>query len=90
MLHRVRLALLLREVNEAEELLAAAPPAASASPAFLNLLGIVHEVRHEWRKAKRCYGRARRLDRKYRPAEHNLRRVFEQQSLGTTRLEIMM
>jgi hypothetical protein len=50
--------------------------------ACLNLLGLAAEVRGDWPRAKRMYGRAMRRDRSYLPAEMNMRRYFELFTLG--------
>ena len=55
---------------------------ASRDAAWLNLVGVVHEWRGEWKMARRCYGRAIGADGQYEPAQQNMRRLYELRSLG--------
>ena len=50
--------------------------------ACLNLIGLAAEIRGDWPRAKRMYGRAMRRDRSYLPAELNMRRYFELFTFG--------
>jgi hypothetical protein len=52
--------------------------------AWLNLMGLLHECEGQSRIAHRFYGRAMRADRHYRPAEQNMRRLYELHALGRT------
>jgi hypothetical protein len=52
----------------------------------LNLLGVIHEMRRQWRFAKRCYGRAIRADRHFEPAQQNMRRMYELETFGSSKL----
>jgi hypothetical protein len=54
--------------------------------ACLNLRGVVCEARGQWARARRFYGKAVRADRGYLPAEQNVRRCYELETFGKTRL----
>src|SRR5438045_2192222 len=57
-------------------------------PAFLNLLGIVRQAQGRWNDARRLYRKAVRADRRFLPAEQNIRRFYELDTFGSTRLPI--
>jgi uncharacterized protein HemY len=57
---------------------------------LLNLLGVVCQARREWKAARRFYGRAMKADRKYAPAEQNMRRLYELHTFGRTALPIAL
>ncbi|MGN6627630.1 MAG: hypothetical protein ACTHLN_13510 [Tepidisphaeraceae bacterium] len=54
----------------------------------LNLLGVIHERRQHWSRAKRCYSRAARRDRNLAAPRANLRRYYELCTFGRTRISI--
>ena len=80
-----RAALRFARWEEAESLLMWASAIAAEDAAFLNLLGVLWEVRGHARAARRCYGRAIRADGHYAPAQQNMRRLFELRQFGRTR-----
>src|SRR5207248_3079367 len=61
---------------------------ARSDAACLNLHGIICQARGEWRQARRFYSRAMRANGGYLPAEQNLRRFYELDTVGDTRLPI--
>jgi Flp pilus assembly protein TadD len=67
---------------EAEAILESLGGCASSDAACLNLLGIVHEARRQWKAARRCYGKAIFLDHCYEPAQQNMRRLYELYTFG--------
>lgn len=77
-----RQAIRLGLLDEARAALAAAERAGARGAAYLNLLGVVHELRRDWRAAKRHYGRAIRADRGYEAARQNMRRLYELDTFG--------
>lgn len=85
-----RSAMLSGRWEQAEAILASAPEMAHSDATCLNLRGILHEARHEWKLARRCYGRAMRAQRHYTPAEQNLRRLYEMTTFGQSRLPVAM
>lgn len=70
--------------DKAEEILAAAN--APRDPRILNLLGIVHQGRRQWKHARRFFGKAMKAN--YAPAEQNLRRIYELHTFGNTALPL--
>jgi K+-sensing histidine kinase KdpD len=56
----------------------------------LNLLGIVWQARGRWNRARRFYGKAMRINGGYLPADQNMRRVYELDTFGATRLPIAL
>lgn len=49
-----------------------------------NLAGVLAELLEDYRKAKKCYGQAIRLDNRYEPAQQNMRRLFELDHFGSS------
>ncbi len=76
--------------DDAEAMLVEDRPIAMNDAAFLNLLGIVHQAKGQWKEARRYYGKAMTADPHYAPAEQNLRRVYELHTFGRTDLEISL
>jgi hypothetical protein len=58
--------------------------------ARLNLLGVVYEKRGRWKEARRFYGRSIRADRAYAPPRENIRRWFELDTFGRSRVSITL
>jgi tetratricopeptide (TPR) repeat protein len=85
-----RIALLQGRIDKAEATLAAALLIGWRDADCLNLQGVVHEMRKQWRLARRSYGRAMRIDRNYLPAQQNMRRLYELNTFGKTRLPIAL
>jgi hypothetical protein len=83
-LRAVRRALLRAEFHAAEALLMAAAPLAGDYAPFLNLAGIVWEVRGDKGRARKFYCRAIRADYTYEPAQQNMRRQYELRVFGRT------
>ena len=49
-----------------------------------NLAGVLAEVLQDYKGAKKNYGQAIRLDRRYEPAQQNMRRQFEVDHFGSS------
>ena len=75
--------------NDAEKALTIDGATEPCDAVFLNLLGIVCQGRHEWKQAKRFFGRAMRAN-DFMPAEQNLRRLYELETFGKTSLAISL
>ena len=75
--------------NDAEKALTIDGATEPCDAVFLNLLGIVCQGRHEWKQAKRFFGRAMRAN-DFMPAEQNLRRLYELETFGKTDLAITL
>lgn len=82
MLRDVCLAIRLGCLDEALLMLRRADGRAIHEAAHQNLMGVIHEARHEWKLARKCYGNAMRADRRYWPAQQNLRRLYELHTFG--------
>jgi DNA-binding response OmpR family regulator len=89
-LMRIRRAMLMEDFTNAESLLTKAADRKPQSAAYFNLLGILYEVQHKWRLAKKCYGKAMRTDRKYEPAQANMRRIFELFTFGHSKQMVLL
>jgi len=82
---RIRRALRLADFENAESMLAkVADRPAKHSAEYYNLVGVLYEAQHKWRLARKCYGKAMRADKKFKPAETNLRRLYELHTFGRT------
>ena len=57
---------------------------AHSAEAF-NLAGVLAEVLEDYDKAKKYYGQAIKLDKKYEPAQQNMRRLFEVDHFGSSK-----
>jgi uncharacterized protein HemY len=76
--------------NDAEKALTIDGATEPCDAVFLNLLGIVCQGRHEWKQAKRFFGRAMRAKDGCLPAEQNLRRLYELETFGKTDLALVL
>ena len=56
---------------------------APARPEGFNLLGVIHELRHERLQAQKCYRAALALDPTYQPAQNNLHWSIQVSKTGT-------
>lgn len=70
------------ELVLAETTILAGGDAALCDASCLNLLGVIAEKRHDWKLARRMYGRSIRADRRFEPAQQNMRRWFELFTFG--------
>jgi Flp pilus assembly protein TadD len=86
LLDQARDAIRRSALGEAEQALRQASPAAGEDPGYLNLVGILHECRGRKRQARKSYGRAIAQSSNYRPAQQNLRRLYELAIFGRTSL----
>ena len=83
-LDRVRRSLRLANFTTAEGLLMRAADLAGRDAQYFNLLGVLYEANHDWRLAKKFYGKAIKFDRRYEPAQQNMRRLYELLQYGST------
>jgi len=77
-----RRALRMSDIASAESMMMKAADLAHNDAAYFNLLGVIYEARHQWRLAKKFYGKAIAADKKYDPAQRNLRRLYEMNTFG--------
>jgi DNA-binding response OmpR family regulator len=90
-LNRIRLAMRSEDFASAESLLMkAADRKEQHSAPYFNLLGILYEVQHKWRLAKKCYGKAMSADKQYKPAEANMRRIYELYTFGHSKQIVIL
>jgi len=85
-----RLAIRLGFLVEAESILLRAEQVAPGSAECMNALGVICELQREWKKARRAYCKAMRRDRRYAPAEQNIRRLYELNTFGRTSIPIQL
>jgi hypothetical protein len=78
------------EWDLAESAIAAMAGVETTDARCLNLLGVIAEARHDWKRAWKLYGRAIAADRTYRPAQQNMRRLYELHTFGDTREAIAL
>ena len=57
----------------------------SKSAEAFNLAGVLAEVLEDYDKAKKYYGQAIKLDKRYEPAQQNMRRLFEVDHFGSSK-----
>jgi DNA-binding response OmpR family regulator len=81
-LDRVRKAMRLANYTDAETLLMKAADLAHKDAAYFNLLGILYEAQREYRLARKFYGKAIATDKRYKPAQTNMRRIYELHTFG--------
>jgi DNA-binding response OmpR family regulator len=84
-LQAVRRALRAGEFAAAEAGLMKAGTITDDDPAFLNLAGILHESHGRVKSARHFYEKAAALNRRYRPAQENLRRLCELRRRGASK-----
>jgi len=83
-LNQARSAFRRDALDEVEHVLMRAGVIGNDDPAYLNLLGILHECRGRKRQARKAYGRAIRQNSQYAPAQQNMRRLYELATFGRT------
>jgi CheY-like chemotaxis protein len=87
-LQNVRRALRAGEFATAEAALMKAGVISDSDPAFLNLAGVLHESHGRAKSAQHFYEKAAALNRRYKPAQENLRRLGEMRRYGKTRRKV--
>jgi DNA-binding response OmpR family regulator len=75
----------LREFPAAREHIAKALEIRSDSPEVFNLGGVLFEMLEDYKRAKRYYGQAIRLNKNYEPAQQNMRRIYELFQFGSSK-----
>jgi len=76
--------------DDAQVILESAGDRGSRDAAWLNLVGVLHEARAQWKLARRYYGKAMRADPRYSPARQNMRRWFELFTFGRSKEPVML
>ena len=72
-------------VNDASAMLSPHRSVLARDAGYLNLLGVVCEVRRQWKLARRFYGVAMSVDSRHEPAQLNMRRMYELYTFGRSR-----
>jgi len=75
----------LREFPAAREHIAKALEIRSDSPEVFNLGGVLFVMLEDYKRAKRYYGQAIRLNKNYEPAQQNMRRIYELFQFGSSK-----
>ena len=90
-LGRIRKALRLADWAGAEELLEKASERKNQNTAeYFNLLGVLYEAQRKWRLARKCYGKAIAADKRFEPAQANMRRLYELHTYGRSHQGVML
>jgi CheY-like chemotaxis protein len=87
-LQSVRDALRRGKFIAAEAALMKAGTISDSDPCFMNLAGVLHEAHGRTSSAKNFYRKALTVDGLYEPARHNLKRIEQIETTGSTRLEL--
>ena len=54
------------------------------SPEAFNLAGVLAELTGDYDRARKCYGQAIKINKRYEPAQQNMRRIFELFHFGSS------
>jgi len=74
----------LREFGAAKRHILRALELNAKSPEAFNLAGVLAELLDDYDRAKKCYGQAIRINKRYEPAQQNMRRIFELFHFGSS------
>jgi CheY-like chemotaxis protein len=89
-LESIRRALRAGKFTEAESMLTKAADLSGKDAAYLNLLGACCEMQHQWRLARKYYGKAIAADGHYDAAQQNMRRLYELNTFGASRIPMAL
>jgi hypothetical protein len=90
LLEEARMAIRLAFYDQAERILQSPAVQRHVDPARLNLEGVIHESRQEWKLARKAYGEAITLNRNYLAAQQNMRRMYELITFGHSRQRVAL
>ncbi len=74
----------LRDFSRAQKHLIRALELNDKSAEAFNLTGVLFEMQENYDRARKYYGQAIKLDKRYEPAQQNMRRIFELFNYGTS------
>jgi DNA-binding response OmpR family regulator len=74
----------LRDFGRAQKHLVRALELNDKSAEAFNLTGVLFEMKEDYDHAKKYYGQAIKLDKRYEPAQQNMRRIFELFQFGAS------
>ena len=90
-LERARKLLRVADFSNAEAMLVSAAEQKDKSTAdYFNLLGVIYEAQQKWRLARKFYGKAMRADKHYKPAQLNMRRIYELYTFGRSKQDVVL
>jgi DNA-binding response OmpR family regulator len=75
----------LRDFSRAKKHLIRALELNDKSAEAFNLTGVLFEMQEDYDRAKKYYGQAIKLDKRYEPAQQNMRRIFELFQFGSSK-----
>jgi DNA-binding response OmpR family regulator len=75
----------LQDFETARTYLAKALALDPLSAEAFNLTGVLFEMQEDYDNAKKHYGQAIKLDKRYEPAQQNMRRIFELFNFGSSK-----
>ena len=75
----------LRDFGRAKKHLIRALELNDKSKEAFNLTGVLFEMQEDYDRAKKYYGQAIKLDKRYEPAQQNMRRLFEYFNFGASK-----
>jgi FixJ family two-component response regulator len=75
----------LRDFARAKKHLIRALELNDKSKEAFNLAGVLFEMQEDYDRAKKFYGQAIKLDKRYEPAQQNMRRIFELFNFGSSK-----
>jgi DNA-binding response OmpR family regulator len=75
----------LRDFGRAQKHLIRALELNDKSAEAFNLTGVLFEMKEDYDRAKKYYGQAIKLDKRYEPAQQNMRRIFEFFNFGASK-----
>lgn len=80
----------LRDFLNAKRHLIRALELSDKSKEAFNLAGVLFEMQEDYERAKRYYAQAIKLDKRWQPAQQNMRRIFELSNFGASKEPIAM
>jgi DNA-binding response OmpR family regulator len=75
----------LRDFGRAQKHLVRALELNDKSAEAFNLTGVLFEMKEDYDRAKKYYGQAIKLNKRYEPAQQNMRRIFEVFHFGSSK-----
>jgi DNA-binding NtrC family response regulator len=75
----------LRDFARAQKHLVRALELNDKSAEAFNLAGVLFEMKKDYDRARKYYGQAIKLDKRYEPAQQNMRRIFELFHFGSSK-----
>jgi DNA-binding NtrC family response regulator len=75
----------LRDFARAQKHLVRALELNDKSAEAFNLTGVLFEMKEDYDRAKKYYGQAIKLNKRYEPAQQNMRRIFEVFNFGSSK-----